>query len=87
MSEENDGLHLQEIMKNTECKKHDAPLNRPCWEFPFAICNSRALEAHFTGVISIESIEPKPHGSRFVKSKQSQKLGFFELNINTKENT
>lgn len=57
----NDGNHIAPIIQNTECTKHSAAQDEPCWSFGDnydlpAICGSRIKAYGFVGQISSSSL-------------------------------
>ena len=66
---ENNGVHIQEAVDSTHCKRHNAPQGSPCWSiaknvkdhegYYSAICGRRIRLAGFVGKISPSAIRVK----------------------------
>lgn len=60
-AQENDGIHIGEVIDEVECGEHNAPTGQPCWTTwdstgmikNRAICNNRVIYAGFNGKISV----------------------------------
>ncbi len=57
-----DRKRIPEVFEREDCKKHNAPIDLPCWyvhaakgRLP-AICNDRAIRAGFRALISKSSL-------------------------------
>lgn len=66
--EDNDGVHITNIINKTKCEKHSADIGQACWDVPNdlagissyrALCGKRVSASGFNGNVTSTSLRSK----------------------------